>query len=198
MVLSDTDIYAELTSGALEITPIGSLEKQLQPCSVDLRLGWEFQLFQNRTEGECRAIDPSSFHKEEWMQAMTLREGEPFVLHPGDFALACTIETVSIPDTLLGRVDGRSSIGRLGILVHATAGLIDPGFKGILTLELANIGQHPVFLDPGMRICQISFERLSSPCRVPYGSRQGSKYQHQVGATASRICQDGDGRKDLS
>jgi dCTP deaminase len=198
MVLADKDIRYQLRHNRIVIDPLWDCGLQIQPCSVDLRLGTEFKVFPKpdvNYEGIEAMIDPLEDNPADLMKTFSLEEGMSFVLDPGDFALACTVERIKIPDDILGRVDGRSSIGRLGILIHATAGLIDPGFEGYLTLELANIGPYPVILTPGMRICQISFEMLSQKCSQPYGSRKGSKYQDQIGATASRIYQDTDSRK---
>jgi len=121
---------------------------------------------------------------------ITVREGEAFTLHPGDFALGSTIETVTIPDDLVGQVDGRSSVGRLAIVVHATAGLIDPGFRGQITLELSNIGRIPVRLYPGVRIAQIVLHQMTSAAERPYGEKRGSSYQSQSGPQVSRLRLD--------
>jgi dCTP deaminase len=199
MVLCDMDIHYQLRHGRIVIDPLWDCALQIQPCSVDLRLGNEFKIFPlHFFDGQrvpSPVLDPLEQNAADLMESVRIEEGEGFILHPNHFALACTVERLKIPADILGRVDGRSSIGRLGILIHATAGLIDPGFEGYLTLELGNIGPYPVVLHPGMRICQISFEMLSQKCSRPYGSRQGSKYQDQTGATASRICQDTDSRK---
>ena len=126
---------------------------------------------------------------------MQLQDGERFLAHPGEFVLATTLEQVEIPNDLVARLEGRSSIGRLGIVIHSTAGYIDPGFKGKITLEISNLGRIAVALYPGMRICQITFEEMSSPVRQGYGERHGSKYQGQSAATASRLFQDNEFRK---
>jgi dCTP deaminase len=123
-------------------------------------------------------------------ERVTVREGEGFTLHPGDFALGSTVETVSIPNDLVAQVDGRSSVGRLAIVVHATAGLIDPGFQGQITLELSNIGRIPVRLYPGVRIAQIVLHQLTSPAERPYGQERGSGYQGQSGPQVSRLRLD--------
>lgn len=201
MVLSDREIFKYLDEGWIGIEPLDDPELQVQPCSVDLRLGTEFKIFPGwRKDGLSLpnpVLDPLAQNAVELMETIQIGEDQGFILHPNHFALACTVEKLKIPADILGRVDGRSSIGRLGILIHATAGLIDPGFEGYLTLELGNIGPYPVLLHPGMRICQISFEQLTSPCGRPYGQRKGSKYQDQVGATASMIHRDPDSRKGL-
>jgi dCTP deaminase len=178
-VLSDRDIRKEIESGHLVIDPWE--ERFLQPASVDLRLGREFRVFRNY---RLPYIDP----KQEMPNLTELEviDGDsPFILHPGEFALAVTVEHVEIPDDLVGRLDGKSSLGRLGLIVHSTAGFVDPGFKGRLTLELTNIINLPVALYYEMPVSQISFVRLSSPAEKPYGSG-GSKYQGQTGPQPSR------------
>lgn len=187
MILSDRDIDLELASGRLVIDPIGDPEIQIQPASVDLRLATDFIIF--RAAGTSAYIHPSELD----MSKVTERidtGGNPFILHPGQFVLASTMEWVKLPADLVGRVDGRSSLGRLGVLMHATAGFIDPGFEGKITLELSNVNQMPVVLKPGMRVCQISFDRMSSPAARPYGIARGSKYQSQSGVQVSLISQD--------
>ncbi|HLF77388.1 MAG TPA: dCTP deaminase [Dehalococcoidia bacterium] len=178
-VLSDRSIREAIESGRLVIDPWD--ERYLQPASVDLRLGREFRVFRNY---RLPYIDP----KQEMPNLTDLEviEGDnPFILHPGEFALAVTVERVEIPDDLVGRLDGKSSLGRLGLIVHSTAGFVDPGFKGRLTLELTNIINLPVALYYNMPVSQISFVELSTPSENPYGS-SGSKYQGQSGPEASR------------
>lgn len=187
MILSDQDIQLELESGRLEISPIDDPDKQFQPASVDLRLSPEFVIFQT---GEEAAIDPFNDDQAHFIRRLGIAQHKPFILHPGEFVLASTMEWVTLPDDLVARVDGRSSIGRLGVLMHATAGFIDPGFSGRITLELSNVNKMPVKLYPGMRCCQISFERMTSPAQRPYGKDRGSKYQGQRHATTSRISED--------
>lgn len=187
MILSDRDIKLELESGRLVIDPIGDPDKQIQPASVDLRLGTEFKIFQ---VGELGYIDPKGHDWKNFLRLVSVRGSDPFLLHPGEFVLASTMEWVKLPNNLVARVDGRSSLGRLGVLMHATAGFIDPCFEGNITLELSNVNRMPVALWPDSRVCQISFETLSSPCERPYGKARGSKYQGQLGPTASRIAED--------
>ncbi len=188
MILSDREIEAALDSRRIVIDPMFDRNLQVQPCSVDLRLGSRFALFK---PSATPFIDPSEHDSSEFTELTAVEEGHMFVLHPGEFVLGCTMERVEVPDDLLAKVDGRSSLGRLAILIHATAGFIDPGFRGTITLELSNVGRLPVALRPGMRICQISFETLTSPARRPYGSHhRGSKYQDQSGPTPSRIRED--------
>ncbi len=201
MVLSDTDIMARLKKGDLVIKDI-DFDKQIGPSSVDLRLGNRFRMFKM---SDHSMIDPKNYHDElikKWNDADTKVEEcsytrlyiseKPFIIHPGEFVLASLREFVSIPPDLVGRLEGRSSLGRLGLMVHSTAGYVDPGFRGHLTLELANVGKLPVKLYPGMRICQIVFQKMTSPAAVPYGSKEGSKYQDEMGATQSRINVDED------
>ena len=198
MILSDADIRRRLEEGDLVVEPIEDLAMQIQPASVDLRLGTEFLEFQ-RTNISC--IHPNREEEVgEYVTETTVPEGEEFILHPGDFVLGTTTERVEIPDDVIAHVEGRSSLGRLAIVVHATAGLADPGYQGQITLELSNLGTAPVALTPGMRISQLTFTELSSPAERPYGAERGSKYQDQSGPQASRIGEDpefaGDGDID--
>ena len=188
MILSDADIERRLEAGDLVIDPLDDPDLQIQPASVDLRLGREFLEFR-RTNIPC--IHPNSEREvDEYVSETIVDEGEEFVLHPNDFVLGTTKERVEIPADLLAHVEGRSSLGRLAIVVHATAGLCDPGYRGQITLELSNLGSAPVALSPGMRISQLTFTELTSPARRPYGSERGSKYQDQVGPQASKIGGD--------
>jgi dCTP deaminase len=188
MILSDADILGRLESGDLVIDPIDDFDLQIQPASVDLRLGREFLEFQ-RTNIPC--IHPGSEHEvDEYVDETHVEEGEEFILHPGDFVLGTTKERVEIPADLIAHVEGRSSLGRLAIVVHSTAGLCDPGFRGRITLELSNLGNAPVALTPEMRISQLTFTELTTPAERPYGSERGSKYQDQRGPQASRIQGD--------
>jgi dCTP deaminase len=178
-VLSDRDIRKAIETKHLVIDPWD--ERYLQPASVDLRLGREFRVFRNY---RLPNIDP----KQEMAHLTELDSADevnPFILHPGEFVLAVTMERVEIPPDLVGRLDGKSSLGRLGLIVHSTAGFVDPGFKGRLTLELTNLTNLPIQLYPGMPVSQISFSELSSPAEKPYG-KGGSKYQEQNGPEASR------------
>ncbi len=180
MVLSDRSIREEIESGRLVIDPWE--ERYLQPASVDLRLGQEFRVFRNY---RLPYIDV----KQEMPQLTELEkvdEFNPFILHPGEFVLAVTMERVEVPPDLVGRLDGKSSLGRLGLIVHSTAGFVDPGFKGRLTLELTNVANLPIALYSAMPVSQISFSRLSTPAEHPYGKATGSKYQGQEGPEPSR------------
>ena len=188
MILSDADILRRLEDGNLAVTPLADPELQIQPASIDLRLGHEFLEFQ-RTNIPC--IHPDSTNEvEEYVTETVVEEGEEFILHPGDFVLGTTVERVEVPDDLIARVEGRSSLGRLAVVIHATAGIVDPGYRGQVTLELSNLGTAPVALTPGMRISQVIFTELKTAAERPYGSERGSKYQDQVGPQASKIGGD--------
>ncbi|WP_278313744.1 dCTP deaminase [Lolliginicoccus levis] len=181
MLLSDRDIRAEIGAGRLGLEPFDDV--LVQPSSVDVRLDNMFRVFNNT---RYTHIDPK-LQQDELTSLVEAPEGEPFVLHPGEFVLGSTLEVCSLPDDLAGRLEGKSSLGRLGLLTHSTAGFIDPGFSGHITLELSNVANLPITLWPGMKIGQLCLIRLSSPAEFPYGSaRTGSKYQGQRGPTPSR------------
>ena len=181
MLLADGDFKAELASGRVVVEPYD--ESMMQPSSIDVRLDRWFRVFENH---KYPFIDPMTEQPE--LTRLIEPEGdEPFVLHPGEFVLGSTYEVVSLPDDLAGRLEGKSSLGRLGLLTHSTAGFIDPGFSGHVTLELANVANLPILLYPGMKIGQLCLFRLSSPAQHPYGSEKyGSRYQGQRGPTPSR------------
>ena len=188
MILSDADIHRRLDEGDLAIEPLDDPELQIQPASVDLRLGREFLEFE-RTNIAC--IHPNSeAETEDYVSETVVAEGDDFVLHPGDFVLGTTVERVAIPPDLIAHVEGRSSLGRLAIVIHATAGIADPGYRGQITLELSNLGAAPVALSPGMRVSQLTFTELTSPAERPYGEERDSKYQEQEGPQASRLGGD--------
>ncbi|KEI45963.1 dCTP deaminase [Saccharopolyspora rectivirgula] len=181
MLLSDQDLRKELDEGRLEIDPFEAA--MIQPSSIDIRLDRFFRVFDNT---RYTHIDPSQ-QQDELTSLVETRDDEPFVLHPGEFVLGSTFESVRLPDDLAGRLEGKSSLGRLGLLTHSTAGFIDPGFTGHITLELSNVANLPITLWPGMKIGQLCLFRLSSPAEHPYGSREvGSRYQGQRGPTPSR------------
>lgn len=181
MLLSDRDIAQLLASGAAAIEPYDP--QMLQPASVDVRLDRYFRLFDNH---KYSVIDPQA-PQEELTRLVDVGEDTPFVLHPGEFVLGATYEKVTLPDNVAARLEGKSSLGRLGLLTHSTAGFIDPGFSGHVTLELSNTATMPILLYPGMKVGQLCFFQLSSPADKPYGSgAQGSRYQGQRGPTASR------------
>jgi dCTP deaminase len=181
VLLSDRDIKAEIAAGRVALEPY--TEAMIQPSSIDVRLDRWFRVFENH---KYPYIDPSQEQPD--LTRMIEPEGdEPFVLHPGEFVLGSTFEVVSLPDDVAGRLEGKSSLGRLGLLTHSTAGFIDPGFSGHVTLELSNVANLPIVLYPGMKIGQLCLFRLSSPAEHPYGSEKyGSRYQGQRGPTPSR------------
>ena len=181
MLLSDRDLLREIDNKRVAVEPF-DLE-MVQPSSIDVRLDRMFRVFDNH---KYPHIDPSI--EQEDLTRLVEPEGDnPFLLHPGEFVLGSTLEVVSLPDDLAGRLEGKSSLGRLGLLTHSTAGFIDPGFSGHITLELSNVATLPIKLFPGMKIGQLCVFRLSSPADHPYGSdKYGSRYQGQRGPTASR------------
>ncbi|MFZ5535046.1 MAG: dCTP deaminase [Patescibacteria group bacterium] len=188
MILSDRDIVASLKSGRIKIVPAVNQKTQLGSCSVDLRLGKHFRVFNH---SKFAYIDPNNPKLATGMMAeVKLKDGEPFILQPGDFVLATTMEKVTLPDDLVGRLEGRSSLGRLGIVVHSTASVFDPGWSGMVVMELGNLGRMPVALYPGMRICSMTFEELSSPALVPYTKKKTAKYIGQNAPLASKIGDD--------
>jgi dCTP deaminase len=181
VLLSDRDLRAEIESGRVGVDPYDPA--MIQPSSVDLRLDRYFRVFQNHRHG---FIDPAQA-QEDLTELIEPAGEEPFILHPGEFVLGSTYETVSLPDDLAGRLEGKSSLGRLGLLTHSTAGFIDPGFTGHVTLELSNVATLPIKLWPGMKIGQLCLLRMTSPAEHPYGSaKAGSRYQGQRGPTPSR------------
>ena len=181
MVLSDKTIRDEIGKGRIIIDPFE--ESAVQPASVDLRLGSKFRVFRSH---RLQVIDVKQ-PMEELTELVQVDEMTPFVLHPGEFALGVTFESVTLPDDVVGRLDGKSSLGRLGLVVHSTAGFVDPGWKGNLTLELSNLSNLPINLYAHMKVSQVSFMRLTTPAEIPYGSSKiGSKYQGQDEPTPSR------------
>ena len=181
MLLSDRDILAEIHEKRIVVDPYD--ETMVQPSSIDFRLDRYFRVFENHRYPH---IDPAADQSDLTRMVEPVGE-EPFILHPGEFVLGSTLEVVTLPDDLAARVEGKSSLGRLGLLTHATAGFVDPGFSGHVTLELANVATLPIKLYPGMKIGQLCFFRLSSPAEHPYGSaKYGSRYQGQRGPTPSR------------
>ena len=181
MLLSDRDILAELDAGRVQLDPLA--RDMIQPSSIDVRLDKFFRVFDNH---KYPHIDPS-IDQPELTREVEVKNDETFVLHPGEFVLGSTYEVVTLPDDIAARLEGKSSLGRLGLLTHSTAGFIDPGFSGHVTLELANVATLPIKLYPGMKIGQLCFFRLSSPADNPYGSaKYGSRYQGQRGPTPSR------------
>ena len=181
MLLSDGDIKKEIDSGRVKVEPFDPA--MLQPSSVDVRLDRFFRVFENHMYS---VIDPAA-EQPDLTRAVEIKGSDEFILHPGEFVLASTFEVITLPDDVAGRLEAKSSLGRLGLLTHSTAGFIDPGFSGHITLELSNVANLPVKLYPGMKIGQLCLFRLSSPAENPYGSsKYGSRYQNQRGPTASK------------
>ena len=181
MVLSDRTIAALIADGRIGIDPYD--EALLQPSSVDVRVDRYFRVFHNARYPYIDVKQPQDQLTEE----VEIGDEEPFILHPGEFVLGSTLERVSLPDDLVARLEGKSSLGRLGLLIHSTAGFIDPGWNGHVTLELSNVANLPITIYHGMKIGQLSFVQLSEPASAPYGSDGlGSKYQGQQGPTPSR------------
>ena len=185
MILSDRDIRAELASGRVVIDPFDP--SCVQPSSVDLHVDDQFRVFAN---SRYPYIDVRE-EMPDLTELVQAKPDEPFILHPGEFVLGSTLERVVLPDDLVARLEGKSSLGRLGLLIHSTAGYVDPGWDGYLTLELSNVANLPITIYPDMKIGQISFFRLSTPAEVPYGAKgTKSKYQGQRGPTASRFFEE--------
>jgi dCTP deaminase len=181
VLLSDRDIKAEIDAGRVKVDPFDGA--MIQPSSVDVRLDRFFRVFENH---KYSVIDPS-IEQSDLTREVAVEANEEFILHPGEFVLASTYEVITLPDDIAGRLEGKSSLGRLGLLTHSTAGFIDPGFSGHITLELSNVANLPVKLFPGMKIGQLCLIKLSSPAENPYGSAlYGSRYQGQRGPTASK------------
>lgn len=181
MILSDVSIRKELEAGRVEIDPLA--DGAIQPSSVDLRIDRYFRVFRNHTEG---LIDVKK-NMDALTEPVEIEPDGVFILHPGEFVLGSTLERVRIPDDLVARLEGKSSLGRLGLLIHSTAGFVDAGWNGRLTLELSNVATLPITLYSGMKIGQISFIRMTTPAENPYGSAEaGSKYQDQAGPIPSR------------
>ena len=181
MILSDRDIRAEIDAGRIVVDPF--TPDAVQPSSIDLHVGNRFRVFRNN---RTAVIDPR-MDQPELTELVEIVGDEPFILHPGEFVLGATLERVGLPDDLVARLEGKSSLGRLGLLIHSTAGFIDPGWDGHVTLELSNVANLPITIYFGMKIGQLSFVQLSEPAEKPYGSGGlGSKYQGQKGPTPSR------------
>ncbi len=181
MILSDVSIRKALAEGSIVIDPLG--DSAVQPSSVDLRVDRYFRVFRNHT---TPYIDPKQ-PQENLTELVEVDDDNPFILHPGEFVLGSTLERVQLPNDLVARLEGKSSLGRLGLLIHSTAGFVDAGWNGYLTLELSNVANLPIAIYPGMKIGQISFLQMTTAADIPYGSNAtGSKYQGQRGPTPSR------------
>ncbi len=187
MILSDKTIKENLESGRIVIDPLG--ENAVQPSSVDLRIHSQFRVFKNHSMG---IIDVKE-NLEDLTELVEITDGEAFILHPGEFVLGSTLERVVVPEDLVARLEGKSSLGRLGLLIHSTAGFVDAGWDGQLTLELSNVANLPITLYAGMKIGQISFQQMTTAAENPYGSGVlGSKYQNQEGPRPSRYWENFD------
>ncbi len=185
MIFSDRTIKEAVADGRIVIDPFDAA--MVQPSSIDLRCDATFRVFENH---KYAVIDPKA-PQEDLTTAVSATEEQPFILHPGEFVLGSTLEVIGLADDIVARLEGKSSLGRIGLLIHSTAGFIDPGFKGQVTLELSNVANLPIAIYPGMKIGQVSFYQLSTPAEHPYGSPEaGSKYQGQSGPTPSRIHRD--------
>ena len=185
MVLSDRTIARLVGDGRIEIDPYDA--SLLQPSSVDVRVDRYFRVFRNHVYPHIDVREP----QEDLTELVEIDDERPFILHPGEFVLGSTLERIVLPDDLVARLEGKSSLGRLGLLIHSTAGFIDPGWDGHVTLELSNVANLPITIYHGMKIGQISFVQLSEPAEKPYGSGElGSKYQGQMGPTPSRYWQN--------
>ena len=181
VILSDATIRAEIAAGRIVVEPFD--DSMVQPSSIDVRLDDRFLVFRSHT----RAVIDVKEDLTDLTEMVRASEDEPFILHPGEFVLGATAERVALPDDIVGRIEGKSSLGRLGLLIHTTAGFVDAGFEGYLTLELSNVATLPITLYPGMKIGQISFLRMDRAAEVPYGASElGSKYRGQVGPTPSQ------------
>ena len=189
MILSDKDIRLAVLSGRVQVTsPKRSVMEHIHASSMDLHLGSVFKIYEHSKFAVLDPKKPESFIGN--TRTIEVNEGESFIVQPGEFILGVTEETLTVPDDLVVRVEGRSSLGRLGIIVHSTAGFVDPGFSGTITLEISNLNRLPVALYPGMRVCQLAFETMTSPAEQPYHLKPFSKYQGQRLPEESRLMMD--------
>jgi len=185
MILSDRTIREEIAAGNIEVEPFE--DACVQPSSIDLHVDRDFRVFHN---ARYPFIDVKA-DMPDLTEVATIADGDAFILHPGEFVLGSTLERVKLPNNLVARLEGKSSLGRLGLLIHSTAGYVDPGWDGYLTLELSNVANLPITIYPGMKIGQISFFQLTTAADVPYGTKKaGSKYQGQRGPTPSRFFEE--------
>lgn len=187
MILSDRDIRAAIQAGRVRVDGFDA-EPHIHASSMDFHLGDVFKLYEHSKFAVLDPKNPETFAGN--MRTITVPMNEPFIVQPGEFVLGVTKEVITLPDDLVARVEGRSSLGRLGIIVHSTAGFIDPGFSGTITLEISNLNRLPVALYPGMRVCQIAFEQMSSAAEMPYNKKLNSKYQGQMLPEESRLAND--------
>jgi len=193
MILSDRDIKQYIKKGKLGFDPMPNLKKQLSGASLDMTLANKFRVFQHSSIPFIDINKPQTF--EGITKVVKVKDGQAFILHPGEFVLGIMREAVKLPKDLSVRIDGKSSLGRIGIVVHSTAGHVNPGHVGALTLEISNIGMMPIALYPGMNICQLVFQQLSSPAEVGYTERKSSKYAHQKSPGESKIYCEQKGKK---
>ena len=185
MILSDRSLHEQINSGRIVIDPFDP--SCVQPSSIDVKIGNLFRVFRNHTS----AIIDVKLNQEDLTELITIPDSGVFMLHPGEFVLGTTLERVAVPDDLVARIEGKSSLGRLGLIIHSTAGFIDAGFDGHVTLELTNIATLPITLYPRMKIGQVSFMQMTTPADNPYGKgARGSKYQGQRGPTPSRYWEN--------
>lgn len=188
MILSDRDIRQRLKEGRIVVTPKPNLTEQLGSSSLDLRLGYDFRVFKHRKQPFVDPFDKTT--TDGMTELVKVSKREPYIIHPNEFVLASCLEWVEWSDDLAARVDGRSSLGRLGLVIHSTAGHVDAGWRGVLTLELRNIGMVPIKLYPRMRVCQLIFEQLSSPADQPYTKKPSAKYHSQTTSIGTAISKE--------
>lgn len=188
MILSDVDIKKRIEAGTIKIDPYPNFEEQLGPCSIDLHLGNSFKIFK---VSRYSFIDlKNGANIDDMMEEIVVKDDAPFIIQPHDFVVAVTKEEIILPANMMGRLDGRSSLARLGLVIHVTAARFDPGWRGKAVMELGNLGTVPIILYSGMRICAMTFEDLSSSSEIPYTSRKDHKYAGQSSATASKINEE--------
>ena len=188
MILSDKHILEQIDAGKIQInSERNDWREQIHASSMDLRLGKFFKVYNHQ---EISILDPKKMSGETLTTSYERDKNTPFIVHPGDFVLGVTAEKITLPDDIVARVEGRSSLGRLGIVVHSTAGFVDAGFSGTITLEISNLNTVPVALYPDMRVCQLAFETMTSPADIPYGEKSCSKYQNQILPEESRVGLD--------
>lgn len=188
MTLSDRDIIAAIKSGRIVVKPKPNFDEQLGSCSLDFHLANTFRVFEH-TKYPYYDLK-KTYTTEKFMREVKLRPGEPFIMQPGDYVLASTQENLELADDIMGRLEGRSSLGRLGIIIHGTASIFDAGWRGVITMELGNLGVLPVTLYPGMRICAMAFEELSSPSDRPYWKKHRAKYVSANEPEPSKLAQE--------
>jgi dCTP deaminase len=193
MILADREIMQALEDGRIKISPPPNFDEQLGSCSIDFHLGHTFMVFEHSQFSYIDPRHPQSIG--EAMRTIEVKEGDAFIMQAGDFALASTMESLELPDDLLGRLEGRSSIARLGITVHSTAAVFEPGWIGTATMELSNLGRMAVALYPGMRICSFTFEQLTSSVLTPYRKKLNNKYAGQITPRASGLSEEMGERK---